>query len=144
MKTLGRARFWLTNQEASSPISGLYRLSCVAILRSMLKARFFVAPVLLLICSGALSFASPKPQPNAEQNEFFESKIRPLLSSKCFACHGSEIQMAKLNMATAANFFKGGESGPVVVKGEPENSRLISVVNYQGQSKCTHREAEGR
>ena len=43
--------------------------------------------------------------------------------------------MAKLNLATAAGFFKGGESGPVVVKGEPENSRLISAVNYQGQVK---------
>ena len=101
----------------------------------MLKARFFLLPLLLLFCSGSLSFASPKPQANAEQNEFFESKIRPLLSSKCFACHGSEIQMAKLNMATAASFFKGGESGPVVVKGEPENSRLINAVNYQGQVK---------
>ena len=101
----------------------------------MLKVRFFLLPALLLICSGSLTFASPKPQANAEQNEFFESKIRPLLSSKCFACHGSEIQMAKLNMATAASFFKGGESGPVVVKGEPENSRLINAVNYQGQVK---------
>src|SRR4030095_13264553 len=93
---------------ASIPISGLYGLSCVAILRSMLKSRFFLLPLLLLFCSGSLTFASPKPQANAEQNEFFETKIRPLLSSKCFACHGSEIQMAKLNMATAASFFKGG------------------------------------
>ena len=101
----------------------------------MLKARFFLLPTLLIVCSGSLSFAAPKPQANAEQNEFFESKIRPLLSSKCFACHGSEMQMAKLNLATAAGFFKGGESGPVVVKGEPENSRLINAVNYQGQVK---------
>ncbi len=43
--------------------------------------------------------------------------------------------MAKLNLSTAAGFFMGGESGPVVVKGEPENSRLISAVNYQGQIK---------
>jgi Protein of unknown function (DUF1553)/Protein of unknown function (DUF1549)/Planctomycete cytochrome C len=101
----------------------------------MLKVRFFLLPVLLFICSGSLSLAAPKPQANAEQNEFFESKIRPLLSSKCFACHGAEMQMAKLNLATAAGFFKGGESGPVVVKGEPENSRLINAVNYQGQVK---------
>ena len=101
----------------------------------MLKRRFFLLLTPLLFCGGVLGFATPKPQENAEQTEFFESKIRPLLSSKCFACHGSEIQMAKLNLATAAGFFKGGESGPVVVKGEPENSRLISAVNYQGQIK---------
>lgn len=101
----------------------------------MLKRKFFLLPTLLFVCSWPLSLAAAKPQANAEQNEFFESKIRPLLSSKCFACHGSEMQMAKLNLATAAGFFKGGESGPVVVKGEPENSRLIQAVAYQGQVK---------
>src|SRR5262245_22726537 len=100
----------------------------------MLKPKVLLLLPLVLVC-GRLNWAAPKPQANTEQIEFFETKIRPLLSSKCFACHGSEIQMAKLNMATAASFFKGGESGPVVVKGEPENSRLISAVNYQGQVK---------
>lgn len=101
----------------------------------MLKSRFFLLPTLLIVCGGPVSFAAPKPQANTAQNEFFESKIRPLLSSKCFACHGAEMQMAKLNLSTAAGFFKGGESGPVVVKGEPENSSLINAVNYQGQVK---------
>jgi hypothetical protein len=101
----------------------------------MLKSRSFLLLALVLVCSGRLSFTAAKPEANAEPNEFFESKIRPLLSSKCFACHGSEMQMAKLNLSTAADFFKGGESGPVVVKGEPESSRLINAVNYQGQIK---------
>jgi Protein of unknown function (DUF1553)/Protein of unknown function (DUF1549)/Planctomycete cytochrome C len=100
----------------------------------MLKSRFFLLPALLLVCIEPLSLALAEPQASAH-NEFFESKIRPLLSAKCFACHGSEMQMAKLDLSTAAGFFKGGESGPVVVKGEPENSRLISAVNYQGQIK---------
>jgi cytochrome c551/c552 len=101
----------------------------------MLKGKFFLLPTLLLACSGPLSLVAAKPQANAEQNEFFESKIRPLLSSKCFACHGVEMKMAGLNLATSAGFFKGGDSGLIVVKGEPENSRLISAVNYQGQIK---------
>jgi Protein of unknown function (DUF1553)/Protein of unknown function (DUF1549)/Planctomycete cytochrome C len=43
--------------------------------------------------------------------------------------------MAGLNLSTAEAFFKGGASGPVVVKGEPESSRLIDVVRYQGPIK---------
>ncbi|MSO21986.1 MAG: hypothetical protein EXQ58_01765, partial [Acidobacteria bacterium] len=101
----------------------------------MLKANFFLIQTLLFVCIGPLGLAAAKPQANAEQNEFFESKIRPLLSSKCFACHGAEMKMAGLNLATSAGFFKGGDSGLVVVKGEPENSRLVSAVNYQGQIK---------
>jgi len=101
----------------------------------MLKGKLFFLSALLLVFGGPLSLGAAKPQANAEQNEFFESRIRPLLSSECFACHGNEMQMAKLNLATAADFFKGGESGPVVVKGEPENSRLVIAINYQGQIK---------
>ncbi len=101
----------------------------------MLKRIFFLLPTLLLVCGGSLSLAAAKPQANTEQNEFFETRIRPLLSTKCFSCHGSEMQMAKLNLSTAAAFYKGGESGPVVVKGEPESSRLIQAINYQGQIK---------
>ena len=101
----------------------------------MLKSKSFLLPIVLLVCGGTPGLGVAQAQTNAEQIEFFETRIRPLLSSKCFACHGTEMQMAKLNLSTAADFFKGGESGPVVVKGEPENSRIISAVNYQGQIK---------
>lgn len=43
--------------------------------------------------------------------------------------------MAGLNLSTAPTFYRGGESGPVVLKGEPERSRLIDVVTYQGKIK---------
>ncbi|PYV01393.1 MAG: hypothetical protein DMG10_17810, partial [Acidobacteria bacterium] len=67
--------------------------------------------------------------------EFFETKIRPVLAQHCFKCHSSELQMAGLNLSTAAGLLKGGESGPVVIPGEPENSRLVAVVSYQEKLK---------
>jgi cytochrome c551/c552 len=98
----------------------------------------FVPLLLLALFSGTLTRGETpaKPlQPSSEQVEFFESKIRPLLANNCFTCHGSTVQAAGLNFSTAATFFKGAESGPVVVKGEPENSRLIQVVGYHGTIK---------
>src|SRR5215475_15683256 len=93
---------------------------------SVFRIALMSAELLFVVLSG---FAGEK------DTDFFETKIRPLLSDNCFACHGPLTQMAGLNLSTAETFLKGGTSGPVVVKGEPENSRLIDVVRYQGSIK---------
>ena len=67
--------------------------------------------------------------------EFFETKIRPLLANNCYGCHGPKMQMARLNLSTSTGFFKGADSGPIAVKGNPDNSRLIQVVSYQEKIK---------
>src|SRR5215510_1992298 len=66
----------------------------------------------------------------ADPRDFFETRIRPLLSAHCLACHGEQTQMAGLKLSTEEGFLKGSEKGPVVVKGDPESSRLIQVVRY--------------
>jgi hypothetical protein len=66
---------------------------------------------------------------------FFETKIRPLLSAHCLSCHGIHLQMGGLNLADEASFLKGSQKGPVVAKGDPENSRLIQAVRNLGHVK---------
>jgi hypothetical protein len=73
--------------------------------------------------------------PTEEQVTFFEAKIRPLFEERCSVCHGDKLQMASLRLTTAEGFFKGADSGPIVVKGQPESSRLIQVVNYEDKIK---------
>ncbi|MBM81104.1 MAG: hypothetical protein CMJ78_10980 [Planctomycetaceae bacterium] len=58
----------------------------------------------------------------------FERDIRPLLAKHCFECHGSETQEAELNLRTVSSMLQGGEAGPVIVRGHPEHSELISVI----------------
>ena len=67
---------------------------------------------------------------SADGTDFFETKIRPLLSAHCWSCHGTQVQMAALNLSTEAGLLKGSDKGPAVVKGDPENSRLIQAVRY--------------
>ncbi len=67
--------------------------------------------------------------------EFFETKIRPLLAAQCFACHGQKLQMAGLNLSTAAAFLKGNEKGPIVSKEDPQSSRILEVIGYEGKIK---------
>jgi hypothetical protein len=70
-------------------------------------------------------------QPTAEQSQFFESKIRPILVENCQRCHGEKKQNGGLRLDSAAALLAGGESGPVIVPGEPGKSLLVEAINYQ-------------
>lgn len=63
-----------------------------------------------------------------EQLRFFESSIRPLLVEKCQGCHGPEKQWGTLRLDSRAAMLGGGETGPVVVPGKPDESLLIKAV----------------
>jgi hypothetical protein len=79
--------------------------------------------------------------------DFFETKVRPLLAQHCFACHGEKNVKGGLRLDSAEAFFKGGETGALVVPGHPERSLLIDAVGYtrdhvkmppQGKLKPAH------
>ncbi|HLJ54980.1 MAG TPA: DUF1549 domain-containing protein [Chthonomonadaceae bacterium] len=72
------------------------------------------------------------PAAAAEQSAFFESRVRPLLSAQCFQCHGAENQRGGLRLDSREAVLKGGAKGEDVVAGDPDRSRLIAAVRYDG------------
>ncbi|MEM6470394.1 MAG: DUF1553 domain-containing protein, partial [Planctomycetota bacterium] len=66
------------------------------------------------------------------QLEFFENRVRPLLSAHCFQCHGEDDQSGSLRLDRFDHLMSGGDSGPVVVPGRPDESILIEAVRYEG------------
>ena len=54
--------------------------------------------------------------------------VKPLLSRRCYACHGALKQKAGLRLDTAARMRKGGDGGPAVVAGKSAESLLIEAV----------------
>ena len=64
--------------------------------------------------------------------DYFEENIRPLLASRCYECHSSEKGQSKggLTLDTRAGWEMGGDSGPAIVPGKPEESLLIRAVRY--------------
>ena len=64
--------------------------------------------------------------------EFFEKKIRPLLVDHCYSCHSAKSEKIKggLLLDTRDGLLKGGDSGPALVPGKPDQSRLIKAVRY--------------
>jgi hypothetical protein len=73
--------------------------------------------------------ATATPQP--AQIAFFESKIRPLLANNCYKCHGEAKQESGLRLDSRAAALAGGDSGPAIAPGKPEESVIVRAVRYQ-------------
>jgi len=88
----------------------------------------------VFLLSGAMALVSPAfgDEPTKEQLDFFESKIRPILSEKCYKCHSLESGKSKggLTLDLAASALKGGDTGPGIVPGKPEESLIYKAVTY--------------
>ena len=67
-----------------------------------------------------------------EQTDFFEGKIRPILSETCYKCHSAEAGKSKgsLTLDTKAGWEKGGDGGRAIVPGNPEKSLLYTALTY--------------
>ena len=88
----------------------------------------FVNPPLqtlaLLFSAAALQAAA------AAEPEFFESQIRPLLFDRCYECHSGNNSKGGLTLDTREGWQKGGDSGPAIIPGKPEESLLIKAIRY--------------
>ena len=64
-----------------------------------------------------------------ERLEFFESRVRPVLSTHCFECHGHKAK-GGLKLDSREAILNGGDSGAAVVPGKPKESLLLTAVRH--------------
>ncbi len=77
--------------------------------------------------------SAPSPQQADRAGiEFFEKAVRPLLAKHCYECHSDAKKQKKggLLLDLRAGWQTGGDSGPAIVPGKPDESLLISSVKY--------------
>lgn len=55
-------------------------------------------------------------------------QVKPLLASRCYACHGALKQQAGLRLDTVVFATRGGDSGPVIVPGDANKGLLLERV----------------
>ncbi|HEY3839269.1 MAG TPA: DUF1549 domain-containing protein, partial [Bryobacteraceae bacterium] len=104
-------------------------------LRNGVVAGAITSGILLLLC-GAVGHAADEPKAvTPEQAMFFESKIRPLLVSNCYSCHGGTESRGGLKLDSREGMLKGNAHGPALVAGDPEKSVLLKAVHYDGAIK---------
>lgn len=65
----------------------------------------------------------------ADPAEFFEAKVRPVLANRCYSCHAATRQ-AGLAVNSRAALLQGGQRGPAVVPGKPDESLLLTAVRH--------------
>lgn len=66
---------------------------------------------------------------------FFEKEIRPLLVEKCQSCHNPKKSRGGLRLTDRESILQGGDSGPAIVSGNPDQSLLMRAIHYQDEPK---------
>jgi hypothetical protein len=71
---------------------------------------------------------------DADGVRFFEAKIRPVLVAECYACHSDSAKALKggLRLDTREGLRAGGDSGPVVTPGKPDESPMLDALRHDG------------
>src|SRR5258708_3380152 len=84
----------------------------------------------LLLCLGALAAAAAESDAQRESMQFFEKEVRPLLAERCYECHGEKKKKGSLRLDNIGFITEGGDSGPALVPGKPEESLMIKAIRY--------------
>src|SRR5947209_733677 len=93
----------------------------------------FVLTLTLLVPAGPRAEAGG-PAAGDDPETFFELKVRPVLAGSCVKCHGAAKASGGLRLDSREAMLKGGENGPAVVPGDPENSPLVQAVRHDDES----------
>src|SRR5262245_11498952 len=90
--------------------------------------RRLIAGVVWITACALRADAAP---PASQQVEVFEQKIRPLLVERCLKCHSHQEEIkGGLALDSRPGWQQGGDTGPAIVPGEPDESLLIKAVRY--------------
>jgi hypothetical protein len=70
----------------------------------------------------------------ADETDFFERKIRPVLIEHCYECHAGDADLIQggLRLDDPNMMLRGGDSGPALMPGDPEKSLLLAAIRYDG------------
>jgi len=100
----------------------------------MRRSLLFVIPLLSATLGRAMDLpATPAPGTiSPADRQFFETRIRPVLTEECYKCHSHQADRVKgkLMLDSRDALLLGGVSGPAIVPGKPDESLLIQAIRY--------------
>ena len=94
------------------------------------RRKIFAVLTVWAMTASVPAFAADVPTP--VQIEFFETRIRPVLIEKCYACHNSsKLAEGEFSADSREAFLAGGSGGKVIVPGKPAESRLLPILRHE-------------
>lgn len=84
------------------------------------------------VCLPSVVAFADDPPLSPGDSDFFEQKIRPLLIERCLKCHAAgEKVKGGLRLDSRRGWESGGDTGPAIVAGKPDESLLIQAIRYK-------------
>ncbi|MBW3542402.1 MAG: PSD1 and planctomycete cytochrome C domain-containing protein [Planctomycetes bacterium] len=116
---------------------------------SSLRSQRLTAVMLLAVVSfvpqrGLVADENGSPAESAKRAEtLFSAEVLPTLRKRCFGCHGEGKTLeGGLDMRSRDAMAKGGDSGPALVAGQPEESLLFQAVIGDGERVMPPKKAD--
>jgi mono/diheme cytochrome c family protein len=105
----------------------------VIVVMSSLFGGWAIEPAYVVLGSDPAPSAQNPATLSREEEQFFETQVRPLLIKHCYQCHSSDAKKIKggLRLDSRDGWMKGGDSGPAIVPGAPDKSLLVEAIHYQ-------------
>lgn len=85
----------------------------------------------LLVCVFAIRADAAEPTTVS-----FQRDVAPILERRCLECHGNDEPKGNLSLASSVAAMKGGDSGPSIVPGKPDESSLLDYVTVGSDGKA--------
>jgi hypothetical protein len=101
-------------------------------MKTFAKALFQALAIIVVLQSAARGVPPTQGTVSPADIEFFEKQVRPLLAANCFECHGEKKQEAGLRLDARQPAMRGGDEGPVIKAGNPDESKLVAAIRYTG------------
>ena len=87
------------------------------------------------LLSAQMSEMSEMSELSPQDEQFFESNVRPILVEHCYSCHATDAERIRggLVLDSKEGWEVGGISGPAIVPGDPDDSLLIEAVRWSDE-----------
>ncbi len=101
------------------------------------SARQIYIAVMLLTGLPLLSLQAQKSSQDfsPEATRFFQDEVQPLLENNCRACHNDKTPSSGLSVESRVSLLTGGNRGPALLPGRPQESLLLEALSHQGSLK---------